>query len=163
MPRLIVMRHATAGGSFGTADSDRALTGRGQRAAEAAAAWLRAAGAVPDHIVCSPATRARQTLDRLALDTPAVFEPRVYRNDVDLLFDLIHETRQEAKTLLLVGHNPSAHGLVLELTAGTEPRDFPAGALSVVDWRDGWPDAGPGRGTLVAVWTPVGRRLTAEA
>lgn len=153
MAALIVLRHSKAASPLGTPDIDRPLAGRGRRDAKAAGDHLRAAGLVPDRIICSPALRTRQTLEGLGLDTPADLEPRVYDNDVDDLLDLLREQPDDPQTLLLVGHNPSLHQLVHDLT-GTADESFPTSATAVIEFDGRWSDLGAGAGRLVALWTP---------
>jgi phosphohistidine phosphatase len=47
------------------ADRDRPLAGRGKRAAKAVAGHLEAEGIRPDLVLCSPARRTRETLERV--------------------------------------------------------------------------------------------------
>ncbi len=153
MPTLIVLRHAKAVAGFGTADIDRVLNDRGRRDAAAAGEWLRANGLVPDRVLCSPAARTRETLDLLAVDAPADHEPVIYANDPDELLGLVAEAPEDAGTLLLVGHNPSVHQFVHELT-GEAPDTFPTCALAVIDLPGAWSEVRPGLGTLRTVHTP---------
>ncbi|MBO2464192.1 SixA phosphatase family protein [Actinomadura violacea] len=155
MPTLIVLRHAKAVTALGTPDADRALNDRGRRDAAAAGEWLRAEGLVPARVLCSPAVRTRETLGLLALgaDTGVDVEPKIYDNDLDLLLSLVAEAPDDAGTVLLVGHNPSVHQLVHDLT-GQAPDRFPTCALAVVDLPGAWADARPGAGTLVTFRAP---------
>ncbi|MFE9103435.1 SixA phosphatase family protein [Actinomadura geliboluensis] len=153
MPTLIVLRHAKAVAGFGTADIDRVLNDRGRRDAAAAGEWLRANGLVPGQVLCSPAARTRETLDLLAVDAPADHEPVIYANDPDELLGLVAEAPEDAGTLLLVGHNPSVHQFVHDLT-GQSPATFPTCALAVIDLPGAWSEVRPGLGTLRTVHTP---------
>lgn len=155
MPVLIVLRHAKAASPPGAADFDRPLADRGLRNATAAGHELRAIGCVPERVVCSPALRTRQTLDRLALDVPVEFADQVYGNNVQEIFGLLREQADEPASLLLVGHNPSMQLLALELT-GTADRGFPTAAMAVIEWDGEWSDLWPGAGRLTAFWTPRG-------
>jgi phosphohistidine phosphatase len=153
MPTLIVLRHSKAASPLGTPDVDRPLTGRGRRDAEKAGDELRAADLVPDRVVCSTALRTRQTLDGLALDVPVDFESRVYDNSADEIFDLLREQPDDAATVLLVGHNPAMHELVLDLT-GAAQDGFPTSATAVIEFDGGWADLWPGTGRLVSLTVP---------
>ncbi|MER7547447.1 SixA phosphatase family protein [Actinomadura sp.] len=155
MPTLIVLRHAKAVAGFGTADIDRVLNDRGRRDAAAAGEWLRANDLVPEHVLCSPAARTRETLGLLAVGAEVSHEPGIYDNDPEGLLALITEAPEEAGTLLLVGHNPSVHQLVHDLT-GRAPESFPTCAIAVIDLPGAWSDARPGLGTLRTVRTPKG-------
>jgi phosphohistidine phosphatase len=61
---LLLWRHADAEDS--TPDSERALTAKGERQAQAVAGWLKERLERPARIVVSPATRAQQTARALS-------------------------------------------------------------------------------------------------
>ncbi len=156
MPSLIALRHAKAAAGPGLADIDRPLTDRGRRDAAATGEWLRGAGLAPDLVLCSTAVRTRETLDGLAFATGEVsFESAIYDNDPETLLSLVRETGDEIETLLLVGHNPSVHQLVHDLTRSA-PESFPTCALAVIDVPGGWTEAWPGTGDLITFRTPKG-------
>lgn len=153
MPTLIVLRHAKAESPPGTPDAQRPLAARGRRDARAAGAWLRAGDRLPDRAICSTALRTRQTLAELGIDVPADFEERVYANEAEEILGLLREQPDDEATLLLVGHNPSAHHLVFDLTGGAGD-GFPTCSTAVIDFDGGWSDLWPGAGRLSALWTP---------
>ncbi|WP_433465234.1 SixA phosphatase family protein [Spirillospora sp. CA-128828] len=153
MPTLIVLRHAKAVAGLGMLDFDRPLNDRGRRDAAAAGEWLRANDLVPDHVLCSTAARTRETLARLELDAEVSFEGAIYDNEPEGLLALVGEAPDEAGRLLLVGHNPSVHQLVHDLT-GQAPDAFPTCALAVIELPGAWTDVRPGLGTLRTVHTP---------
>jgi phosphohistidine phosphatase len=155
MPTLIVVRHAKADSPLGTPDADRPLSPRGRRDARAAGDELRAGSRRPDRIICSTALRARQTLAWLELDAPTVLEPRVYGGDVEDLLDLLREQVDDPEVLLLIGHNPSLHQLVLALTDAPED-GFPTSGTAVITFDGTWSKLAPGTGRLVSMWTPRG-------
>lgn len=63
MPReLLLLRHAKSDWDSDVAsDFERPLAKRGKNDAPKVGSWLYREGLVPDHVVSSPATRARQT------------------------------------------------------------------------------------------------------
>jgi phosphohistidine phosphatase len=107
--QLILIRHAKA--EAGTNDRQRALTRRGLTDAAAIGRLLAEAGCQPDQAVVSPAIRARQTWDQAqaGLDgpVPVLIEEDIYRNRVDLLFELVQRLPVELGCVALVGHNPA--------------------------------------------------------
>lgn len=122
MRQLILIRHAKA--EAGTNDRQRALTRRGLVDAAAVGQLLAEAGSRPDQALVSPAVRARQTWDRVraGLDgpVPLVIEEDIYRNRVDLLFELVQQLPAELGSVVLVGHNPAMaeFGYLLDDGAG---------------------------------------------
>ncbi len=155
MPTLIVLRHSKAASPLGTPDIDRPLSGRGRADAKAAGEALRAANRLPDLVICSTAQRTRETLDGLALTAPVDFESRVYGNDAEEILDVLREQPDDPETVLLIGHNPSVHQLVLDL-AGAPDQGYPTSAMAVIEFDGDWSDLWPGVGRLASLWTPRG-------
>jgi phosphohistidine phosphatase len=160
--KLIVMRHAKAGELPGGPDFERALRPRGQRDSAAAGRWLAASGLRPDLVLCSAARRTRQTWQHLSAALPASppggtpevsAEQRLYQADSEDVADIIRTAGDDFATVMYIGHNPAAAGLV-ELLTGTEPA-FPTAAIAVVGVRGNWADLAPGDGQLIASWTPA--------
>ncbi|MFI0449111.1 SixA phosphatase family protein [Actinomadura sp. 6N118] len=155
MPTLIVLRHAKAVAGLGLADIDRPLNDRGRRDAAATGEWLRENDLVPDRVLCSTAVRTRETLEGLALQSEVSFESQIYDNEPETLLSLVRETDDGVRTLLLIGHNPSVHQLVHDLT-GDAPDAFPTCALAVIELTAPWAETRPGAGTLSLTRTPKG-------
>jgi phosphohistidine phosphatase len=153
VPTLIVLRHAKAITEFGLADIDRPLSGQGRRDASAAGKWLGRAGLRPDLVQCSPATRTRQTLGRLGVSAEVGYEQVIYDNEVGGLFDLLTGVDDRVRTLLLIGHNPSVHQLVHDLT-GDGGDSFPTCGIAVIEFAGDWSDLRPGAGRRTARWSP---------
>ncbi|MEU8800719.1 histidine phosphatase family protein [Spirillospora sp. NPDC048819] len=155
MPIVTVLRHAKAVAGLGIADIDRTLNDRGRRDAAAAGEWLRANDLVPELVLCSTSARTRETLALLDVDAEVSFESGIYDNDPDGLLALVAQTPDDVGRLLLVGHNPSVHQLVHDLT-GSAPDSFPTCAFAVIDLPGAWADVRPGAGTLRVTRTPKG-------
>lgn len=82
---------------------------------------------------------------------PAVsYDRRVYEGDAPTLMRLIAEDAGDAGTLAVVGHNPTMHALVGELT-GTGPERFPAGTVALLDVPVDWAALASGGATLRVV------------
>ena len=83
--RLWLLRHAKSSWDDDRlADVDRPLAPRGERAAAAMATYIDGAAIRPDLVLCSPAIRARQTLERVqaSLGEPdIVIDPELYTFD----------------------------------------------------------------------------------
>jgi phosphohistidine phosphatase len=130
---LYLLRHAKSSWEFfDLPDHDRPLAPRGERAAKAMAQHLRERGIAPEVVLCSTATRARETLERVGLE--GVLEPGLYGASAATLLNRVHEV--EAESLMLVGHNPALHDLALRLlrTAPAElERKLPTGALVAME------------------------------
>jgi phosphohistidine phosphatase len=166
------MRHAKSAWPHDVPDHDRPLGRRGRRDAPAAGQWLRLAGYVPDHVLCSTARRARETWQlaqaELGTKPTLVFEPRVYEASATGLLELVRGLPSTARTAVVIGHDPGVPGLVVLLaardTAGG-PRSsataldrvrakFPTAAIAVLELSEPWPDLTAGRARLTAFVTP---------
>jgi phosphohistidine phosphatase len=154
--KLIVMRHAKAGELPGGPDFERALRPRGLRDSAAAGSWLAERGFRPDSVICSSARRTRQTWQQLAstLGSEPAFsaDQRLYEADTDDLVEIIQQTAPDVGTLLYIGHNPAAAGLV-ELLTGTGV-GLPTAGIAVIAIAGDWAALAARDGELVASWAP---------
>jgi len=171
MLTLCLLRHAKSSWEDASIqDFDRPLAPRGEAAAPRMAAYMAAEGIAPQLILCSPATRARQTLalvlPRLA-GTPSVeFEDGLYLASSSSLLARIRKVRANIACLMLVGHDPGMHGLAVELSGQGRPEDlnrlaskFPTAGLAVISFRSGgWSQVKPKAGRLDTFTSP--RRLS---
>jgi len=164
--RLILLRHAKSAWPD-VADHERPLARRGRHDAPAAGRWLRQSGCVPDSVLCSTASRARETWqlaqEKLGARPPAVFERRIYGASSAELLDLARQTPPDIQSLLIVGHDPAMRELTLELAApgdgslaalGRVRIKFPTGAVAVLCFTGSWPELRPGRARLTEFAVP---------
>ena len=111
--KLVLLRHAKSAWPD-LPDHERPLAGRGRRDAPVMGRWLRAAGHVPDQVLCSTARRTRETWQLaqpgLGAAPPVSFEDQVYEASAAQLLDLARRAPPAAKTLLIVGHDPGIPG-----------------------------------------------------
>jgi phosphohistidine phosphatase len=111
--RLILLRHAKSSwDSPALADSERTLNDRGRRDAPRMAQRLLRSGARPDHVLCSTARRTRDTVAEFlrAWDIPeecVSYRDDLYLATVSAAQGIIASAPDAARTLLLVGHNPT--------------------------------------------------------
>ncbi|MEJ7795840.1 MAG: histidine phosphatase family protein [Nocardioides sp.] len=150
--RLILVRHAKAEQS-GTTDAERALAESGQHDAEAGGAWLAGAGYSPDHALVSSARRAQETWVALSggggWQVEADVSRLLYSGEPETVIDLIRELPDDARSVLVVGHNPTMAQLAnlcddgsgddvaaIELTSG----GFPTCSLAVFEYDGDWAD-----------------------
>ncbi|MBS0540556.1 MAG: histidine phosphatase family protein [Proteobacteria bacterium] len=168
MKTILLLRHAkSAWGEPGLSDHDRPLNRRGEVAAAAIADHLVAKGIVPDLILCSTATRARQTLapliERLPAPAPPIaLESGLYLASEDMLLNRLRDLPDATGTVLLIGHNDGL-GLLAQALAGSGKasllaalRDkYPTGALATLQADiAAWPKLKPGIATLAAFTCP---------
>jgi phosphohistidine phosphatase len=149
--RLLLLRHAKSSWDDPTLDDhERPLAPRGLKATKRLSRWIEAYGVAPDLVLCSTATRAQETLARVAasLGSPPVHvEDRLYHASVEGLLARIGLVGNEIETLLVVGHNPGLEELCSVLTGS--PATMPTGALAtLVGEVERWADLAPGRLSL---------------
>ena len=160
MKRLLVLRHGTAeDDSASGKDFDRPLAERGRQDAAEVGRAMRERGLHPDAIIASPAQRVVETLAALAEGygpLEPVYDRRIYNALPGALLDVIRQTDDGAQTLLLVGHNPGLHLLVVGLTHDSEggphaqiEASFPTATLAAVDLAiSSWTEADEASGEL---------------
>ncbi len=115
MRTLLLLRHAKSDYPAGVGDHDRPLAARGIREAGLAGDWLRAAAPPVDAVLCSTATRTRQTLERTGIDAPVRFVDRIYDATPGIVLTEINGVADDVGTLLVIGHEPVMSGLALGL------------------------------------------------
>ncbi len=158
--RLFILRHAKSSWAEpGQDDFDRPLNPRGVRAAAAMAAHAAKRGLVFDHVICSPAARTRQTWAAFAKALPNApppdFEETAYLAPRQTWAGLIRSSPADARSVLVVGHNPGLHELALWLAPKADVGKFPTGAFAEFELRiAAWRDLDAGRGALLAFETP---------
>lgn len=156
--QLLILRHAKSSWSDPHCDDhDRPLNRRGQRAAPRMGRLLLDEGFVPDAILSSTATRARDTAIAVARACGYQGEVRLtthlYLAAPREYMECIALTPPDVRRLLLVGHNPGMERLLKLLTGADET--MPTAALAVVDTDvDDWHDVQPGGARLAAIWRP---------
>lgn len=157
MRELILLRHAHADpAAAGQDDHARGLSATGRAEAQAAGDWLRAHGLQPDRVLCSTATRTRETLAALGdIGAGEVYEDAaIYGGSAGTLATLADANR-DAERLLLVGHNPGLEQLAALMHSGQtgDYRGMPPGGIAVlrlpVDVN-----IEPGIATLTQFWWP---------
>lgn len=171
MRRLLLLRHAKSAYPQGVGDIDRPLNTRGREAAPLMGAYIAREALTPDHVMVSPARRTQETWDAVRAEmpgTPMETVPSIYEAPAGRILDAIRSAPAEARSLLVIGHNPGLGDLALRL-AGEGPKDlqrdlrekFPTAALAVLEFdAERWEDIAAGAGRLVRYVRP--RQLAAE-
>ena len=165
MKRLYLLRHAKSSWKDRSlADRDRPLAGRGRRAAKAMAAHLEAEGIRPELVLCSPARRTRETLERVQAafgdEVEVLFEEALYGATEAGLLARLRVLPREVDSAMVIGHNPGLWKLAVALSSeGAElarmREKYPTAALATIDLpADGWSALERSGGELVAFVRP---------
>jgi len=158
--QLVLLRHAKSSWTDpALADHARPLNARGRRAAALVGRHLHAMQWQPDLVLCSSATRTRQTLELLGIaDAVDVeIEDSLYGAEAGELVARIRRVPAVVKALLLIGHNPGLEDVTSVLIGGDAALagKFPTGAMADVRLPiRRWEEVAPGIGRLEAFVAP---------
>jgi phosphohistidine phosphatase len=160
---LVLLRHAKSAYPDGVPDHDRPLAPRGRREAGLAGDWLRANLPAIDAVLCSTATRARETLAHSAIDAPVRYVDRLYDTVPGTVIDEITHISDDVAVLLVIAHEPTLAQVALGLT-GTDSSNtaaaqristkFPTSAMAVLQLTCSWKDVELGSAELVDFHVP---------
>jgi phosphohistidine phosphatase len=170
MLTLSLFRHGKSSwNSPSVRDIDRPLSERGEAAVPRMGAYMVAHKIAPELVLCSPAVRARQTLDlllpHLGSDPTVVYEDGFYLASSSVLLKRVRQIESKMHHVMIVGHDPGLHGLALAVSGEGHPEElqalsakFPTAGLAVIVFkaRD-WSGVKEGAGRLTRFITP--RRL----
>ena len=159
MKTLLVLRHAKSSRNDPALDDhERPLNKRGQRDAPRIGELVREYGLIPDVVISSDAVRARLTAEAVAEAAryagEILLDPHLYMACPADILSLLPMVRENAETVMIVGHNPGLEKLVEQLTG--ERHDLPTATLAQIrlpidQWRELKKST---RGTLVGLWRP---------
>jgi len=144
---LLLLRHAKSDYPPGVADHERPLAPRGEREAKLAGDWLRAHAPAVDAVLCSTATRTRETLARTRIDAPVNYVDRLYDATPGAVIEEINRVEADVETLLVIGHEPTMSSLALGLAAAEDSNNtaaeristkFPTSAIAVLRTSEPW-------------------------
>ena len=167
MRRLLLLRHAKSSwDTAGLADLERPLAPRGRRTAPLVAQLMARRCWVPDLVLCSHAERVRETWGLMAPllgeEIPVKTLRTIYPGAPSRLLMTLRRAPDQARTVLLIGHNPGLGALATSLCgAGSKKArekmstKFPTAGLAVIDFDvDRWSDVASGAGRLEAFVRP---------
>ena len=124
MKTLYLLRHGKSSWGTPTAgDFERPLKERGIEAARMMGRHMASSNLRPDLVLCSAATRARQTLDFLMEGFGKELENRIeetlYLASPQTIIGHLHNVPDSIQSVMFVGHNPGLQCLALELATGS--------------------------------------------
>ncbi len=170
MRRLLLLRHAkTEADAPSGRDVDRRLDPRGRDDAALMGQWLGKQERAPDMVLVSTAIRARQTWDifeaelaRAKIKPKAVHLDILYGAGPAELMAQVQIAAAQAKTVMIIAHNPGLHELGFALTATGDATarsaltdNLPTGAIATLDFKvDDWSDVHFRSGHLASFVSP---------
>lgn len=151
--RLIVLRHAKSAWDTGDIDVERPLNPRGLRDGVEAGRVLAELARDGDDgiglVLCSTATRTRQTWDRAqvggATADAVLYVEAIYGASPAELLNLARGIDPGVDTAVIIGHEPALSGLILGLAAPNDltarvAAKFPTSAIAVLAFDGEWAD-----------------------
>jgi len=178
MPRTLwLLRHAktVTDPPDGGTDFDRVLAPRGRRDATALGHCLAPKGTLhglgratrPTVAMVSPAARTAATAELVLAHwtIPPVVRmvPDLYGAEPNDVLDLLRALDDDISSVMVVGHNPTAHALSVGLIDRTDKkghalaakRGFPTSALGIYTFdTDSWREVVSHSATLKGLWIP---------
>ncbi len=163
---LIILRHGQAkNAGISEHDHNRSLTLRGREEAMGAGEALADRDFVPDLVLCSTATRTRETLEEIQNsfpeELPVTYSQKIYNaSEIDLI-NQVATIPENTNKLLLIGHNPGLYQLALALAKGGDKQmhnelqmQFPTCALVVINFEGEWQNIAHAHSKLALFATP---------
>ncbi|MBS9535354.1 histidine phosphatase family protein [Mycobacterium sp. M1] len=159
---LLLLRHAKSDYPAGSPDHERPLANRGIREAKLAGDWLRANAPGIDLVLCSTATRTRQTLQRTGITAPVDYRDGLYDAVPGAVIAEINGVTDDVHTLLVVGHEPAMSRVALGLAgpgshatvAQQISAKYPTSGIAVLRIEGSWRALELGGATLTDFHVP---------
>ncbi len=167
MKTLLLLRHAKSGWDDpDLADHDRPLDWRGERAALVIGRYIEQEHLLPELVLCSTARRAMEThwlaKSQWKNTPPTEFDRGLYLTGAPALIQRLIQVDDRFKRVLIIGHNPDLHDLVLQFAHRGDPAllaeakaKFPTAAFAILKLPiDRWADLPGASATLFGYVTP---------
>jgi phosphohistidine phosphatase len=159
MKTLLILRHAKSSWKKPELpDHERPLSKRGKKEAPKVGQYLKDNDLVPDLILSSNARRASATAQAVAEACGFAGQVDLYQDlylsEPTIYLDILRCLPDDAKRVLVVGHNPDMEELLTLLTEANE--HLTTAALAVVDLPiSSWEEMNEATdGRLKNLWTP---------
>ncbi|MCZ6520074.1 MAG: histidine phosphatase family protein [Bacteroidetes bacterium] len=157
---LFLIRHArTAERAVDMKDIDRPLTLEGIQNASKMGRFFLLKNISPDSIMSSTALRAKTSAELMAeqmnYDTAKIYmSDKIYEASARTLLQIVNAIKEEFKTVLLIGHNPSISFLA-EYITGEEIGDVTnCGVIRIKCKNISWEEIDSGNGELADYYYP---------
>lgn len=96
-------------------DAERPLTVRGRDDAARLGDYLAAQQLLPELVLCSSATRTRETLACLGVMIPTILSDKLYLASAGDMLAQLQQCDDMVQHIMIIGHNPGMHELVVRL------------------------------------------------
>ena len=159
MKTIMILRHGKSDWNADfRSDHDRPLAPRGQKASGLIGEFLRKGNLIPEKVLVSTATRARETI-LLAMqfgkwECPVDERNAMYMASPEQVLTIIQKQSDSINRLMLVGHNPTWENLVSLLVGGGRFRMPTASLARIRVPVEQWQKVSEGYGLLDFLITP---------
>tara|TARA_B100000686_G_C16734039_1_gene942522 strand:+ start:543 stop:974 length:432 start_codon:yes stop_codon:yes gene_type:complete len=138
-------------------DHNRPLSKRGYKAAKIMGRYLNKIDQIPDKVISSSATRAKDTAG-IAIrhgkwSSKLSIESNIYGGSSETLLDIIHHLDKKIKSVCLVGHEPTCSSFISLCTFHSQR--FTTASMAKINFRvDKWNEIEFGKGSLEWIKSP---------
>ncbi len=166
MKKLHLIRHAKSSPSDGIlADRDRPLDSRGIEACEQMAAPILAAGCRFENVFCSPALRAKTTIEQIAQQLSQnnsrlkniqwTIDNALYTFEARPLIAWCQTLDDQMKEVVVVGHNNALTDFINQVVKSEAIANLPTCGYAQLDLSNiAWSDLSAGTAELVSLLSP---------
>ena len=143
MKQIYILRHAKSSWkNLNLNDFDRPLAKRGINDSIKLNNFIKKNNYDLEKVICSNAKRAKDTFDLVADSFNFSIDSVEYRDDLyygntNTIVNLLKGLDSNIKNILIVGHNPSLHSLVEQLTT-KKIYKFSTCSLAIVSFEESW-------------------------
>jgi phosphohistidine phosphatase len=159
---LLILRHAKSAWDTNAAtDFERPLAKRGKKASPRVGRFLFQQDLVPDFVVSSPAMRARQTVIAVCgqMDIgpdQIIWDDRIYGGWTTSIVSVLMDCPNDAKRVLIAGHNPGLETLLQYLCHHRVPippdgKLLPTAAVAHLQIDSEWSNLDSGVARLLSI------------
>jgi len=159
MKTLLLMRHAKSSWKDEKLeDHERPLKKRGKKDTKLIAKVIEKNELIPDLILCSSATRAKETVEiivkSLSYDKEIIFSDELYMGEPQDFIHALKDLDNALQTVMIVAHNPGLEAY-LQIIDGEIEAVPTAGLGYLVLVIDDWKDVSlETMGDLIGFWKP---------
>tara|TARA_R110000868_G_scaffold259361_6_gene517355 strand:- start:2074 stop:2589 length:516 start_codon:yes stop_codon:yes gene_type:complete len=166
MKYILLLRHAKSSWTDENLDDyDRPLASRGIKDAPRMGKYLKKISYKPEHVVSSPAQRAKETsllcLEAMKQDTGIIkWDEGLYFDSSRKYVEAIQQTPEKVERMMIVGHNPLMESTATVLSGGKDRTAFripTAGLICLESYAVRWQDIKPG--TCQVKWMMIPKVL----
>jgi phosphohistidine phosphatase len=159
MKTILFMRHAksTWDGKV-EEDRDRQVSKRGKKNAEQVGEFLKKEKIIPDVILSSSATRARETaeivMNELKYHGDVCYLNKLYMGEPEIYARQIQSLQDDVEMVLVIGHSPTLDSLLQMMTGKVQTLPTASVAelkVPIESWKEFHPEV---QCELVNLWRP---------